>query len=685
MRRLIIAAGASLFSVAVFSFVSAQADWKPKWKPPRPPIHTPPITVPPVSVPPIDPLKPIREALRRAQDELKQVRGQLDGVRRDIANLNSQISAADKAVRDLQAELRRGRDQVTAKGHAVVDLEGELGQARGTLKGLEQVRGEASKAKKRLDKELATARDRLKAATDKLLSAKLVAYDITTQGALTYNFASGSFYASVKLPGDLRYDTEKLKSWVEAGKPALPGINPVEAAFHAVGLEVKQTSGYAAERQARRAKVQNESTYFASDRLVEWLSPETLAEYAAKITLTGGEGAEEAAAEARSMLLLEYNDLMSWAYLQGMEDLESLSDAILQALISRNSFEVDSAKLDFDWFGVDYYYEVHLAGMTELPLKLLPGGASLIDKANGELARNRLPSKHQAFSLQWSSGLPKAKDVARKLVAAKRTQVANRFNEILGKSIDRLPGLKPVKAALLKANKLGTEKLAAEFQLDMTMLSKEVEAGTWLVNLKSTPIGKKLAALLRPFAQGNESSATVEELELDLASGRLSCRFSLRHRHSWGTLQEAWDTVSEWAAKEKHILQLGADKLFDGIEAATVKPLLKARSEAMVTLRTSQDALSQSVAKLDKVRKEAERAAVRVADVDKRLGEARKALAAVSQAVSAAEGRVRDGVVKLERLRGRLPSLQASERTLEARFNSLNAEITNLKRRLGIR
>ncbi len=51
--------------------------------------------------------------------------------------------------------------------------------------------------------------------------------------------------------------------------------------------------------------------YFASERFVDWLSPETAASYTANIVATGGVGVDSAVQQTREMLLLEFQDLMA--------------------------------------------------------------------------------------------------------------------------------------------------------------------------------------------------------------------------------------------------------------------------------------------------------------------------------------------------------------------------------------
>jgi predicted nucleic acid-binding Zn-ribbon protein len=562
----------------------------------RPPHWTPPRL--------IDPTEPIRRKIQQAQQ-------QLDGVQHQLADLSNRIVAqrnlvqrTQDAVNGLSSSLADANHRLSQARLGAAQAAGVLKAAEDEVRGLTQLRDEAKKA-------LDQANEELSHLTDSLKSSKLLAYDLMTDAVLSYNVVHGAFYAKVDLPGGASYDSEKLKDWVRHGQPSLPQGNPIEVIFGAFGVDLQQTSGYASHRGSVIATHPTASIYFASRRFVDWMSPETAADYTIKIVSTGQLGAEDAIQQAQDMLLLEFQDVMAWAYLQGMEDLESMAAAALEALATRKGFEVDDVKLNLGWEEVKYDYNPQLTGMTEFPLKLLPGGSAILSKTNQALIHDRLTltSPHAAFSVVWSNPLRDHKAVAEALLSAKRSELAAKYDALLLGALDKVTGANLPKDQMKRLDSLLLQtgdptpagvagKLEETFKIDPAWIKQAIDDGKYFVDLKDKPIGTKLTAFLRPLAMGNEGSAMLQELEIDLATGRIFCRFSLRHKHSWGNLEQALAALNDWATQTGHTASVSLDTLIDDLDFDASRTLIDARKKSEKTVSTAATKLNDAATRL---------------------------------------------------------------------------------------
>src|SRR5262249_28519778 len=118
------------------------------------------------------------------------------------------------------------------------------------------------------------------------LNHKVVAYDFTTKGSVTANFLTGSYYGDLDAGLGASFDTNQLDSLL-AGQIPIPKIDPIQAATQAVGLHTVISSSYNTVRDSY-LKGSRGTTYFASERFVNWASPRTVAAYIASIVVSGG-------------------------------------------------------------------------------------------------------------------------------------------------------------------------------------------------------------------------------------------------------------------------------------------------------------------------------------------------------------------------------------------------------------
>lgn len=556
----------------------------PRWHPPRLP----------------DPTAHIREQIQHAQQ-------QLDGVEHQLADLANRITAQRNVVKAAQDALDRTRSSLNDANHRLsqarvgaAQMAGVMKSAKDQVQALTKLRDDA---KRGLDQAVAA----LGHLTEDLKSSKLVAYDITTDAVLSYNVVQGAFYARVNLPGGVSYDSEKLKDWIRHGQPSLPQGNPIEVIFGAFGVDMQQTSGYDSRRGSLIATNPGSGAYFASRRFVDWMSPETAADYTIKIVSTGQLGAEDAIQQAQDMLLLEFQDVMAWAYLQGIDDIESMAAATLEALATKKGFEVDAVKINFRWDEVKYFYNPQISGMTEFPLKLLPGGPALLTKVNQSLIKDRLTltSPHEAFDIVWKSPARDSKAIAAALLDAKPSALAAKFDGLLLGAIDKVTDTKLPKDVMKRLDGLVLQmgdptpagvanKLEQTFKIDPAWVKDAIDTGKFFVDLKDRPIGAKLTDMLKPLAMGNEGSSKLQELELDLATGQVFCRFSLRHRHSWGDLTQALAALNDWASKTGHTASVSLDGFMASLDFEAGRTIIDARDKSEQGVSSASAALADA-------------------------------------------------------------------------------------------
>ena len=80
-------------------------------------------------------------------------------------------------------------------------------------------------------------------AVQNVLATKIVAFDVTTIGKLSFNLSTGGYSANVELPAGVKLDTSALKTLM-AGQLAVPKIQPIQAVTSLAGLKTNVTSNY---------------------------------------------------------------------------------------------------------------------------------------------------------------------------------------------------------------------------------------------------------------------------------------------------------------------------------------------------------------------------------------------------------------------------------------------------------
>ncbi|TWU04894.1 Ig-like domain-containing protein [Stieleria varia] len=171
---------------------------------------------------------------------------------------------------------------------------------------------------------------------EKIIGAEAVAYSITTSGTLGLGYAGGYYYADINLPGGAKFDTGDLQNNLE-GNATLPSVNFVELISGALGGTTSKSSDYYEIRDSLR-EMFDTPVYFASERLVEWLSAE--AQVSAIVTSIYA-NKDQWVNEAKREGSLEWGRFMAWLSVHNL----SLDALIADILKNPNSAPVLFAPL----------------------------------------------------------------------------------------------------------------------------------------------------------------------------------------------------------------------------------------------------------------------------------------------------------------------------------------------------
>jgi len=673
-----------------------EAQWTVKWKPPgtvhpphppHPIIPHPPVHPIPHNPIPPNPIEMIKKAIKETQDELKNVQAKLVDVRSNIQAQQKQLDLLDSNASQLTKQLADSTQRYSTALNNAAFIEGKVNQARGELQRLSSLRDVAIKEQQRLDQQLMSARGKLQTAVAQLLDTKLLAYDLTTTGVLSYNISTGSFYASIDLPGGAKLDNDKVKEWMK-GQFSLPEFNPVEMAFYAVGVEITQSSGYNARRKELIDGNPGASVYLASQRFVDWFSPETVGRIALLMYGSGGTASESVINEFVTELQSEFYNLVAWAKLNGIEEIDAFADAALTALITRTGFEVGEVKLDMNWSSIDYTYQAHLSGLTELPMKLLPGGSRVEEQSQSVLGKMIPDSPHMSYDLVFKGKQGELKTTVQRLIEAKSGEMAEECRRLLGRSIGRVKEIPaPVRDFLLKATEIQqldpiTEKTKALFGIDRDSLLKAAEQGNWVLDLRATEVGQKLKTDLNRLACGNDKSSEFKVLELDLSSGRIHCEFLLRHRQSWGTVKEAFEAVNRWCKEKGRTSEIESDQFLGSLDTQTTKEMQRTWKQATDDTRAAERSLSQGVAKVNSLLDEVGTASKAVDEVAKQLQEAIQIRDITQAAQKQADMLLANAQKQIKSVNDGLVGLKEQERALESREKDIEDLIKKLVAKL---
>lgn len=456
----------------------------------------------------------------------------------------------------------------------------------------------------------ATSQSSLADGLNQLLDREIIAWKYTTPGTLNLNLLSQTFYADIDLGAGIKIDTTLFQTWlndsIKEGKisyPRLPQADPLKAMATAAGLEMHSSSNYREIRQQIYDLYGAENIYFASERFVEWASPETAARFAgiiAAATAAGNadKGVDMVWSEIESMLKQEWGDIKAWFFNntrapnEFVPEYPLLAGKILQSLWNGWTTNMGVTR-QFGGKSFPPGQKLHLPGIANpeetlsLHLVGIDYTATLEHRWIQGQQREIDAPPHLGFFLAWGHG-PDSQDKINPITRAlerdgdgnlrfdhfKQTKPEDTLPGFIGNTaagglLERLaflevltPGieasdasLRTVGAELVSAatDTLVFRLLADKLDIDGDEVLSRCQESNPLVDLTGTAPARELEAFLSGIAQGNRSSVRIRQFELNLTDYSVSIKFELNHKHSWGSANDIvegiFKTISQWGEK----------------------------------------------------------------------------------------------------------------------------------------
>ena len=368
------------------------------------------------------------------------------------------------------------------------------------------------------------------------VSEDLFKIEADSVGKLSFNFATGGYYADFELLAGLKVDSEAFKALM-TGDFKLPEIDPLTAGASLSGLKTSVTTNYDAGRQDQYEAHGGANVYFASKRFAEWAGPGTLAR-AVALAIAGDGG--QILQEAKSHLSLELEDLATWLQQRGATDASKLAVQILRAIVDQTSLDLPELSLKVTPVNFTCNYSV--------------GGA--VGAAGGTIDADTSTSataSHFGFSIVWKGtpGGDPLLDSINKLESMKLQGGMEDFNALAMQELDKLniPGSEFLKEILLTGHvgvdsdnaldKSVVNQLSDMLSVDAAELLAEYKTGNPIIDLShNSRIKDGLISQLKKLAVGNQKSAEVTKLQFNLNTMAFEVEFVIHHKYASGSLAD---------------------------------------------------------------------------------------------------------------------------------------------------
>ncbi len=433
------------------------------------------------------------------------------------------------------------------------------------VKAREQVVEESQNVVKTVEKAANDAAAAVKDAVALLTDQEIIPYQIDSTLQFSVNTYSGAMHGKLDLDfAGASLDSDQVKDLLR-GNVSLPAFNPIQlaAACFATKLSIKD-EGYSASRSKAYTTdaggVERPTTdsvsYFASKRFVDWAEGGTIARLIATSIVDGGETAKS---EIKRQLLLEFQDITTWAKLQGQNLSDDIAAELLLSILEDRTPSIPT--LTFDARTIHYDFAVETYGTSMLPKPLRERAESLFrpvtDRLNaatkrreaailtdhggfvitiGNLPQQSLEDRAARFDEFFMQGDQAMRDGATKafrLLAAKIKDA--KVRQIVTELVSTLERGGGSDVDLLRS-------LSSLVSFKSKDLQKAYVPGRRIINLLPTEFGKKAESVFTRCAMGNKGGATLESFEFDLATYTLYGKARIRHSHSWGKLKDILGT-----------------------------------------------------------------------------------------------------------------------------------------------
>lgn len=199
-------------------------------------------------------------------------------------------------------------------------------------------------------------------------------YDDTITGSFHYNARNGTGGAVLDFGRGVRFSTQVIEDILAGDVAAI--IRDAEAAIPNPGVEIRMRNEYDEIRRNYSKRYGDSNVYFASQRLVDWLSPETAGEYVIAGLVEGGPAAvQQAMNRIQQQSRLEAQDIINWLQQKGLSEAQN----VVWMLLSGQRIEWPFMAVK--WQTVGYFSQRFVAGRPIGP---------------------EIRSTHAAFVLIWS-------------------------------------------------------------------------------------------------------------------------------------------------------------------------------------------------------------------------------------------------------------------------------------------
>ncbi len=554
------------------------------------------------------------DPLTDLKNQLSNVAGRRDGVKREMDAVSARIGVVDRDLANARAAFNSINQQIANETANLNNVQGlvvavnqQVAQAQSAAAPLQERLNASKAAVNSLIAQRAALSDQLleygkqyQALLDFNLNQKILAYSLNTEAKLSYNFKAGTFFGEVNLGNGITLDSKKIESWL-SGTLAIPRVNPVEFLFSSAAFQqLQHETKYRTARDRFYAQSGAAHSYYASERFVDWASVETGAHHIALGIATAGKSVEQSLREAQDQLLLEFNDVVAFILQSGQQDLENAATCALSSILGEACPLDIGVQFAVQAEGVDCIYKTKSSWMTNIPTMFLPN----LKIPSGMSAT--LPSSHLAFGLKGGLGSTRATSFRDRIQnfdsrAEVQGQTERLFKiasqRLLGnasRNVQKLlGGFDYAVVAASIAGQLNTAKMMTSIGVNSSEMMSRYQEGNPIIDLKGTRAAQVLEQRLVYLAQGNEGKATVTQFEFDLNRMAVNVTVDILHQQSWGRLEDAATALNDWYKNQSSSFRIGA---MDLLQAATKTSLASIRSktqgltETLISLKAKLDA-----------------------------------------------------------------------------------------------
>lgn len=377
-------------------------------------------------------------------------------------------------------------------------------------------------------------------------------FEIITPMDLSYNVIAQTYFAQVRLPQGIKYDSEKLKSDVR-GRPSLPNVNVVQNIAEAAGQVSFTYSSKREDALKRYEQAHPGNVYFASERWTEWASPSTVATSGVKLIFSGGERTQEVVDDVWNHVSAEFSDMIAWGEMQGINNWQSFSRqwiSEMQGFVKRENGPKSAGELHVDWSPVEIDYAMHPSGST-------PWSKLIVDKVIREMEARKggkkveYEEKHLGFGFEYRiDDVPtmSSEVAAKRFINLLKSRPATdahidaaitALSELFEKTFGREKGYRLRKSFESISNRRVMDEMDRLFYFEEKDLIEGANNGVFVIDFSKSDISERVARWAKRFTLTRDSSVTTEWLALDLRTGRIEARLNLYHRYKWPGIEKA--------------------------------------------------------------------------------------------------------------------------------------------------